>query len=37
MLDSLARFNDQEIPVAADIDVSALRQFFRTWSEQLRE
>jgi hypothetical protein len=31
MLNSLARFSDQEIPVPADADVSAVREFFRTW------
>jgi hypothetical protein len=37
MLDSLARFRDQEIPVSAETDVGAMREFFRTWSEQLRQ
>jgi hypothetical protein len=37
MLDSLSRFTDQEIPVPADTDVRAIREFFRRWSEQLRE
>jgi hypothetical protein len=37
MLDSLARFCDHKIPVPADTDVGAMREFFRTWSEQLRE
>lgn len=37
MLDSLARFSDQEIPAPADADVRAVRQFFRNWSEQLRQ
>jgi hypothetical protein len=37
MLNSLARFSDQEIPVPADTDVSIVREFFRTWSRQLCE
>jgi hypothetical protein len=37
MLDSLARFCDQEIPVPADTDVGAMRELFRAWREQLRE
>jgi Nucleotidyl transferase AbiEii toxin, Type IV TA system len=37
MLDSLTRFSDQEIPVPVDTDIGAMREFFRTWSEQLRE
>jgi hypothetical protein len=37
MLNSLARFDDQEIPVPADTDVSAVRDFFRAWSAELRE
>ena len=37
MLDSLARFSDQEVPVPTDTDVSAMREFFRRWSEQLRQ
>jgi hypothetical protein len=36
MLDSLARFSDRDIPLPAGTDVSAVRLFFRTWSEQLR-
>jgi Nucleotidyl transferase AbiEii toxin, Type IV TA system len=37
MLNSLTRFSDQEIPVPLDADVSAVREFFRTWSTRLRE
>jgi hypothetical protein len=37
MRDSLARFSDQEVPVSADTDAGAIREFFRTWSEQLRQ
>jgi hypothetical protein len=37
MLDSLAPSSDQEIPVPAATDVSAVREFFRRWSEQLRQ
>jgi hypothetical protein len=36
MLDSLARFTDVEIPVPTNGDVAALREFFRGWSEELR-
>ena len=36
MIDSLARFTDEEVPVPGDADVAALREFFLTWSRQLR-
>jgi hypothetical protein len=36
MLDSLARFADDEIPVEADVDVRVVREFFRHWSAQLQ-
>jgi hypothetical protein len=37
MLNSLARFSDEEIPVPTDTDVTTVREFFRTWRLQLRE
>jgi hypothetical protein len=36
MIDSLGRFTDEEIPVPLE-DVSVVREFFRSWSRQLRE
>jgi hypothetical protein len=37
MIDSLGRFTDEEIPVPLEVDVGVVREFFRSWSRQLRE